>query len=83
MIKLEKFNEILKNPQAKLDYFSAFEFSEVTVREIYPEKRNFPLYNRSVEDFSSLSLSQIPVLLLDSINQKYHFGVLEIKVFNR
>jgi hypothetical protein len=78
-IKLQKFNDILQDPQAKVDYFSLFQSSTIQVREVFPNKKNFTLYDRPVEGPSTFT--QIPMLLFDSVERTYSFGVLEVRVY--
>ena len=71
---------INENTQGNIDYFSVFEYSTITVKEIYPDNLTYVLYDRPQTN-SGFSLTHVPVLLYDSLSDKYSFGVLEVKVY--
>ncbi|MBN2112246.1 hypothetical protein JW707_04055, partial [Candidatus Woesearchaeota archaeon] len=81
MIKLDKFNEVLQTDDGQLAYFDVLGYSKIYARTIYPEFKKYDLYDKEPEKFMAAYRNQIPLLLFDSINNKFSFAVLEVTTY--
>lgn len=81
LIKLEKLNEILQTDDGQLAYFDVLGYSKIYVRTIYPEFKKYDLYEKNPENFITAYRNQIPLLLFDSVDNKYSFAVLEVTTY--
>jgi len=78
-LNLESMPEVIDENQ--IYYFDKFSFSRIIVNRIYPDKEEWVLYNKPLEEYSSKSVTNIPMLLFDPIESKNSFGVLNVEVF--
>lgn len=69
--------------QNELYYYDQLLFSRITVKEIYPESQDWILYNRPLEEFTSKVVTNIPISLLNPIDNKNSFGVMTVELFLR
>lgn len=78
ILKIEAFRGVIENN--KIYYYDEFLFSQITVEQIYPNKRTWTIYNNSRED-SSASFTPVPILLYNSTSKIYNLGVLEVTYY--
>ena len=81
ILKLDAASNIIKNNEAY--YYNKLFFSTATIKEIYPDYRNWAVYNRTISDYKSKITTNVPIALFDPTLKKYHFGVMTIDVFDR
>ena len=81
ILNLESMPEIINENQVY--YFDKFSFSRIIVNKIYPDKEEWLLYNKPLEEYSKKSVTNIPMLLFDPIENKNYFGVINIEVFSK
>ena len=81
LIKLEKFNEKLQTDEGQLAYFDVLGYSKIYARTIYPEFKKYDLYEKEPENFMISYRNHIPLLLYDSIKNKFDFAVLEVTTY--
>lgn len=79
--KLEAMFGIINENEAH--YFDKFSFSKITVNEVYPDEKEWTIYDRPLEEYSYKSATNIPIALFDSIGGKNSFGVMSIVVFSK
>ena len=80
-IKLERFFEVLNDSLTRVSYFDTLGYSEIYVRTVYPELKQYNLYNLEPPLFTTAYMNHIPVLLYDSIEKKFSFAVLEVRTY--
>jgi hypothetical protein len=78
VLKLESASDVIINHQSF--YFPYFRYSEIIVYEIYPEKKEWVLYNNSLDKTTKLS-TPIPVALYDGRIKAYYYGVMEVNYY--
>ena len=81
ILNLESMPEVINENQ--IYYFDKFSFSRIIVNEIYPDKEEWVLYNKPLEEYSKKSVTNIPMLLFDPIENRNSFGVMNIEVFSK
>lgn len=64
-------------------YFDKFSFSRITVNEVYPDEKEWVLYDKPLEEYSYKSATNIPISLFDPIGNKNSFGVMSIVTFSK
>ena len=62
-------------------YFSLFEFSQITVTQIYPTADSWVLYDNPKKNFIDLIPIQLPVSLYNPMTDSYGFGYIDIGVY--
>jgi len=72
---------ISKNTNIKNTYFKTFGYSNISVREVYPEGGVIDLYNNPPEEFSTALKSRLPVLLYDPVTRDSAFAVMEVTTY--
>jgi hypothetical protein len=84
-IKLEKFADMLNDvdtgEKTRLDYFNVFGYSTIVVRSIFPKAKNYTLYEKPLEDYSTMFKNNVPLTIYDPIENRYSFGVLEVTFY--
>lgn len=81
-IKLITLQNMLKQDQARTDYFPRFGFATIKVKEIYPDTKTTSLYENPITAESSKKTTS-PVLMYDPITNKYAFGIIEVETYAR
>ena len=81
ILNLEALSEIID--ENEIYYFDKFSFSRIIVNEIYPNKEEWILYNKPLEEYSNKIVTNVPILLFDPIEDENSFGVMNIEVFSR
>ena len=77
LAKIKVFSELRKNKTFEEAYFPIFGFSTVLIKEIWPEKETYVIYNRTKE--GRVFPVRVPVALQrDALNGIYSFAILEI-----
>ncbi|HLF54895.1 MAG TPA: hypothetical protein VI612_04190 [Candidatus Nanoarchaeia archaeon] len=80
-IKLVKFSELLKTPDAQTDYFGVFGFATIKISEAYPAKSTTLLYENIPSSYAGSLQSLNPILLFDPWRDEYAFGIIEVTVY--
>jgi len=78
ILKLESAEKLIN--ENKEDYYDLFFFSEITVQEIYPDKKEITLYSNPTEGTSSIFIP-VPVLLYNATGDEYYFAVINVTYF--
>jgi len=85
----------MKKPENEVYYFDKLAFSKITIQEIYPTLQDCDLgdspggcntiYNRELpfDEYSSKIVTNIPITIFDSIENKNEFGVMIVELFIR
>ena len=81
LLKLNAASGIM--PKNQEHYFDLLGFSVVSIQEIYPQERTYPLYNSSLEKFTSKSSSSTPISLLDPVSDSSAFGIIQVETYSR
>jgi len=86
LLKINALSDlILRDPLIRNRYYyDLFEYSNITIQEIYPTERSFTLYDRhseACEDGGGCSskLTLIPTTIYDPYSKRYSFAVLSIR----
>ncbi len=79
--KLEAFNKTINQGQNKLYYFQVFEYSKIYVEQIYPESKNWSVYDLKKPKYKGELKIPVPVALYDPVENIKSFGVLHISVY--
>jgi hypothetical protein len=79
--KLEAVLNIMNENEAH--YFDKFSFSKITVNEVYPDEKEWPIYDKPLEEYSYKGATNIPISLFDSVGGKNSFGVMNVVVFSK
>ncbi|HLC85198.1 MAG TPA: hypothetical protein VJH22_05390 [Candidatus Nanoarchaeia archaeon] len=84
MLKLARFAEILKqDPKVFSRYSPFFGTTELTVSQIFPTPGDpIAVYTNPLED-AGFDTAIIPILLFDPVNDRFNFGVLEVRYYER
>lgn len=64
-------------------YFNIFGFSNITVYTIYPKTESFNIYDFPGGNITGFISTQVPVSVLDPINNKFSFGYVDVAVYTR
>jgi len=80
-LKLGKFIEILQNSSAKAAYFDILGYSKISVRTVYPEFINYPIYDRQPDAYSAEYKNHVPMLLYNPLEKNFAFAVLEVTTY--
>ena len=81
LLKLDAAADIIDSN--KIFYFDRLLFSNISINEIYPERRNWTLYESALGNFTSKISTNIPISLFNATNKKYYFGVMKVDTFAR
>ncbi|MAE42761.1 hypothetical protein CMO93_03245 [Candidatus Woesearchaeota archaeon] len=81
LLKLEAASEIIVKPENEIFYYDRLLFSKITVNEIYPDEKEWSLYDKSLDEFSNKIVTNIPISLFDPVNNKNAFGVMTVTLF--
>jgi hypothetical protein len=79
LAKLENFMYV--SDQERLYYTSIFGFGKISVREIYPEEKEYILYFNNKSSTRDIISSPVPILIYDSISRKYYAGVMLVELY--
>jgi len=79
MLKLEIASKLMQENEAY--YYDRLLFSSIRINEIYPSEKEWILYKRPLEDFSSKITTNIPISLFEPIGNKHSFGIMTVELF--
>jgi hypothetical protein len=68
----------------RLHYYDSFGFSKIVIREVFPEQKQWVIYNNTPTDYKGKmdkKVTFIPIALSNYTQRKYYFGVMEVEVF--
>ena len=80
LLKVELMKDSLAHAQTQVDYYETFQLSRLLIRQLYPGKKEWLLYERNVSNTGSL-FTPLPISLYDPIAKRYNFGVLEVTYY--
>ncbi len=84
-IKLEKFagmlNDATTGEQTQLDYFDVFGYSTIVIRSIFPQQKEYLLYDKAIDDYLTMFKNNVPLTIYNPIRNSYSFGVLEVTFY--
>jgi hypothetical protein len=80
MAKLNAAEQVMKDNPAY--YYDFFEFSNITVSEVYPGTQDHTIYQRNT-NFRQKSVTYVPVTLYDPATRQNSFGMLKIETYIR
>ena len=80
-LKMESAKNIMSANE--IYYYDLLEFSDIKVRQIYPEDENWELYSRKTDDFKSSFTTNVPISIYDPSTKLYGFGILTIETLTR
>lgn len=81
LMKLEASLDVINGNE--IYYFDKFAFSRIVVNEIYPDEKEWVIYDKSLEEYSYKSSTNIPVSIFDPLENKNSFGVVNVVVFSK
>jgi len=64
-------------------YFDIFGFSNITVYSIYPIEKSWNIYDYPGGNITGYVSTQVPVSILDPINNIFSFGYIDVRVYTR
>ena len=64
-------------------YFDVFGFSNITIYSVYPENRSWDVYDFPGGNITGYVSTQVPVSILDPVNNMFSFGYIDVKVYTR
>ena len=76
-LKLDAAEKLMR--ENKVYYYDLFEFSDVDVQQIYPSHREWHVYSRTMYDFRTKYLTNVPIALYNPDTKRHSFGVLTIE----
>ncbi len=76
---------LMENPEKERTdhYFEIFGFSNITVYSLYPEQKKWTIYDFPGGNVSGYISTQVPVSILDPINNQFSFGYVDVAVYTR
>ena len=84
--KIEAFSSLLNSSlDAQEYYFYTFGFSSIKLRQIFPESKDYVIYDRPKQRWTSQLMTPIPIVIYDEPAGrlgKYSFGVLEVITYS-
>ena len=87
-IKLKKLSKLINaSAQAKDDYYNEFGYATMKVYRIYPDSDETTIYDivptdeKNNPQYTSKITSHNPILLYNSFDNQYNFGVIEVSVY--
>ena len=81
LYKLEHFSASLD--ENNIFYFPIFGYSRITLNQVFPDSDlSFVVYDRPLDDFSSIQSTHIPISIFDPAEQEYSFGIFKVEVFS-
>ena len=79
IIKLEIASKIIR--ENEIYYYDRLLFSKIKLTQIYPDNKEWLLYERPLDDFSNKIVTNIPISLLDPVNNRNSFGIMNVELF--
>lgn len=81
-LKAQLFTQALTDPEAQDFYFDTLGYSKFVLREVYPTRATYLLYDKKRAKDGGYSLTQVPVRFFNPINNTYSFGVIEVTSYD-
>ncbi len=79
LLKAEKFNSLASDePEI---YYDLFRFSNITLKQVYPEEGEWELYYRA-SNYTYKSETWIPVSIFNASSSSFNFGILIVESFS-
>ncbi len=79
VIKLQIAADIINANE--IHYYDKLLFSKIIISEIYPDKKEWTLYDRPLAQFSNKIVTNIPISLFDPVSNKNSFGIMNVELF--
>jgi len=82
--KLIHLKDLMKDKEFQDYFFDLFSYANVTVEQIYPEKKEYVIYEFPKPNWTEVSETPFVVVLKDdkkTIGNEHRFGVLHVEVF--
>jgi len=82
ILKVERFYRELINHNDMLNYYyDLFGFSNITIKQIYPEGPTYYVYTKPLENASFSISTYVPVSLYNATSREYYIGIMEVRVY--
>ena len=81
ILKLDSAQRLMK--ENEVYYYDLLEFSDVSIREIYPDDAQWKIYSRKTDEYSSKFVTNVPISLYDPTTRKQAFGILTIETLSK
>lgn len=81
ILKLDSSQKIMKQNEAY--YYDLLEFSDINVFQIYPNNASWNIYSRTIDNFKSKFVTNVPIALYNPSTRKNGFGILKIETFSK
>ena len=83
LIKLNAASAIINTPENEIHYYDRLLFSKITITEIYPSENTWTLYDQSLEQFSNKIATNIPISLLNPVDDSHSFGIMLVEYYTQ
>ena len=86
LYKIEAMKDLLMtNPEKNRTsyYFDIFGFSNITIYSIYPDEKSWNIYDFPGGNITGYVSTQVPVSILDPVNNVFSFGYIDVKLYTR
>ena len=81
VLKIEASQDLItKNSRY---YYDLFEYGNVSIKQIYPDENEWPIYSRKLESFESRFITNIPISLYNPVTRRYGFGILTVETLSK
>ena len=80
-LKLDSAKTIITSNE--IYYYDLFEFSDISVFQIYPDYLKWEIYSRKTNDFRNNFTTNVPVSIYDPITKLRGFGILHIETLTK
>ncbi|MBI4146503.1 hypothetical protein HY489_04150 [Candidatus Woesearchaeota archaeon] len=80
-LKLRHVAALMRNESVFSNYYPEFGYATIRVQELYPAGESVDVYVRKAEEYSSILVTQSPILLYDPVRETYGFGVIEVAAY--
>jgi len=78
-LKLDSAISVIDKPENSLYYYDLFEFSDISIKEIYPSSGvAILLYSKATNDYKNKFQTNVPVTLCDPRTHTNKFGMITI-----
>lgn len=79
--KLRAASVEMMSPENRIHYYDFLGFSTITIEEIYPEAKSYPLYDRYIDDFTDNITTNIPMTIYDPKTKTNAFAVMVVSMY--
>jgi len=77
---LDSFKEVIN--ENEIYYIERFGTISIRIKEIYPEKEEWEIYNKKKEEYKRALPIIVPVKLYDPITKDISFGLINITYYS-